>query len=96
MKYYFNLICLLIAQKAYNIYLWFCSETLPLDCNYIVLNKKIQSRAKIFKAFLDATRLRPRHLASNADKKKEMAKLKKVRDDLYSKYAEKVSVFNKQ
>lgn len=94
MKYLFNLVCLFIVQKTYSSYLWLCAETLPRDCDYHVLTKKIQSRVKIFKVFLNATRLSP--IATGADEAMEVAKLKEVEDDLYSKYHNKIDVLSKQ
>lgn len=89
MKYFFNLVCLLIAQKTYSSYLWLCSKTLPRDCDYETLSKKIRVRIKIFKAFLDATRLSPK--ATGMDKTSEETRLKEAEDDIFSKYYDKVS-----
>lgn len=94
MKYLFNLVCLFIVQKTYSSYLWICVETLPRDCDYHILAKKIQSCVKIFKAFLDATRLNPK--AIDEDVASEVAKLKEVTDDLYSGYHNKMNVISKQ
>lgn len=90
MKYLFNLICLLVAQKTYSAYLWLCSETLPndRDCNYDIIAKKIKDRVKIFKTFLDATRLSPK--ATGIDKINEDTRLKEVEDDIFSKYYDKM------
>lgn len=90
MKYLFNLVCLFIAQKTYSAYMWLCSETLPTDCDYTVLSKKIRARVKIFKAFLDATRLR--QFPTDKDKAKEEAILKSVEGDLHSIYNDKTVV----
>lgn len=94
MKYFFNLICLFISQKTYNAYLCLCSEALPRDCDYDVLANKIKARVKIFKIFLDTTRLSPK--ATGKDKINETIKLKEVEEDLFSKYYKKIDSLAKQ
>ena len=94
MKHLFNLICLLIAQRTYSAYLWICSETLPRDCDYRSLSKKIKNRIKIFKAFLDATRLSPK--ATLKDSMSEATKLKEVENDMLSRHYDKINVTSRQ
>ncbi|PIQ35731.1 MAG: hypothetical protein COW60_02280 [Candidatus Yonathbacteria bacterium CG17_big_fil_post_rev_8_21_14_2_50_43_9] len=85
---------MLVAQKTYSAYIWICSETLPRDCDYKALSKKIMCRVKIFKIFLDATRLR--QFPTDQDKIREAAILKNVADDMYSMYVEKTDVLIRQ
>ena len=94
MKHLFNLICLLIAQRTYSAYLWICSETLPRDCDYRSLSKKIKNRIKIFKAFLDATRLSPK--ATLKDKMSEATRLKEAENDILSRHYDKMNVTSRQ
>ena len=94
MKYLFKLVCLFIVQKTYSSYLWLCIETLSHDCDYHMLTRKIQSRVKIFRVFLNITRLSP--IAVGADEAKEVAKLREVAGDMYSKYHNKINALYKQ